>query len=140
MHYFTLKHLQTTVLSSLVADSGHRDTPVFPKGIAAQQTSRQLCQRSTPDRSANKGPAASCASDTPWTSCHGNGLLSLETDLQTAPWGDLVNDFWEEDDFDEPPCKVAKVSKVDCSNLFPLKFHSACSCAVHYLGNTQIHK
>ena len=128
------------VLSSLVADSGHRDTPVFPKGIAAQQTSRQLCQSSTPDQTADKGPAANCASVTPWTSCHGNALLSPETDLQTAPWGDLVSDFWEEDDFDEPLCKAAKVSEVDCSNLLLLKFHSVCSCVAHCYQNTYSHK
>ncbi|XP_076434593.1 putative ATP-dependent DNA helicase HFM1, partial [Babylonia areolata] len=34
--------------------------------------------------------------------------LSPEVNLLTEPWGDLVDDFWDESDFDEPPAKAPK--------------------------------
>ena len=73
----------------------------------------------SPTHSGGEEPAANHTSDMSRTR-NGDRHLGPESDLQTAGWGDLVNDFWEEDDFDEPPSKVAKVviTALACNNLF----------------------
>ncbi|KAL8568761.1 hypothetical protein ACOMHN_054548 [Nucella lapillus] len=61
----------------------------------------------------------------PWEEPH-----SPEVNLRTEPWGDLVNDFWDESDFDQPPSKMPKrtdivANKTSASDLGRQVFNSS---------------
>lgn len=78
---------------------------------AAYQLSKQPPSNKTPAHQDYQASAHNIVPRLPVMMCVEEDHLTPEIDLQTVPWGDLVNDFWEEDDFDEPPNKAPRVNK-----------------------------
>ncbi|XP_070204883.1 probable ATP-dependent DNA helicase HFM1 isoform X2 [Littorina saxatilis] len=78
---------------------------------AAYQLSKQPPSNKTPAHQDYQASAHNIVPRLPVMMCVEEDHLTPEIDLQTVPWGDLVNDFWEEDDFDEPPNKAPRVAE-----------------------------